>query len=210
MISGLYAVTPDCVDTPPLLEQAAAALAGGASILQYRNKTADRALRIEQAGALMALCRARCATFIVNDDVELAARLDADGVHLGTHDSTVAAARALLGDDRIIGVSCYDDLARARNAAADGADYVAFGGFFPSPTKPAAACATPDLLRRARRQLTLPLVAIGGIDLHNAHSVIAAGADAIAVISALFAAADVEGAAREFCNLFTPENHDFA
>jgi len=210
IISGLYAITPDCADTAFLLGQAQAALSGGARVLQYRSKTADAHLRFAQAGALRALCRTRETLFIVNDDVDLAAKVNADGVHLGAHDAAIDTARAALGASKIIGVSCYDDLERARVAAAQGADYVAFGSFFTSPTKPDAPRPGLDLLRQARRQLALPLVAIGGIDLHNARSVIGAGADAVAVISALFAADDIAAAAREFGNLFTLENHAFA
>ena len=210
MIKGLYAITPDCADTALLLGQANAAILGGAQTLQYRNKTADKALRFEQASALNALCHVRETLFIVNDDIDLAIRINADGVHLGAQDATIASARATLGSDKIIGVSCYDDLNRAHDAAARGANYVVFGSFFASPTKPGAARPSLDLLRRARRQLSLPLVAIGGIDLQSARSVITAGADAVAVISALFAAADTEAAAREFCSLFALENYDLA
>src|SRR5208283_3165627 len=130
MIKGLYAITPDCADTALLLGQANAAILGGAQALQYRNKTADKALRFEQASALNALCRVRETLFIVNDDIELAIRINADGVHLGAQDATIASARATLGSDKIIGVSCYDDLNRAHDAAARGANYVVFGSFF--------------------------------------------------------------------------------
>jgi thiamine-phosphate pyrophosphorylase len=210
MIKGLYAITPDCADTALLLGQANAAILGGARILQYRNKTTDNALRFEQASALNALCHVRETIFIVNDDIDLAIRVNADGVHLGARDATITSARTMLGSDKIVGVSCYDDLDRAHDAAARGANYIVFGSFFVSPTKPGAARPSLDLLRRARQQLSLPLVAIGGIDLQSARSVIAAGADAVAVISALFAAADIKAAAHEFCSLFTLENYDFA
>jgi thiamine-phosphate pyrophosphorylase len=209
-VNGLYAITPDCSDTASLLKQVEAAIGGGAQILQYRNKTAEQQLRLQQAGALRALCRTYGILFIVNDDVELAAAVKADGVHLGVCDATVAGARARIGENKIIGVSCYADLQRAHEVATQGANYVAFGSFFTSPTKPNAVRPALDLLRQARHQLALPLVAIGGIDLHNARSVIAAGADAVAVLSGLFEADDIAGTAREFRNLFTLESHDFA
>jgi len=209
-ISGLYAITPDHADTGLLVRQVRAVLAGGAQALQYRNTIADARTRLEQAGALRTLCQTYAALFIINDDIALAARVGADGAHLGKHDASMKNARAALGAGKIIGVSCYDNLGRARNAAAQGADYIAFGSFFPSPTKPAAVRPGLDLLQEARRQLTLPLVAIGGIDLHNAPMAIAAGADAVAVISALFTATDIEAAARGFCGLFASKNYDFA
>jgi len=210
MISGLYAVTPDCADTEVLLVQARAALMGGARIFQYRSALTNAQLRFEQADALRTLCRTYDTLLIINNDLALAAKVDADGVHIGAHDASVEEARTVLGADKIVGVSCYDDIGRARAAAAQGADYVAFGSFFVSSTKPAAARPGLDLLRTARSQTALPIVAIGGVDLRNASALIAAGADAIAVISALFTATDIEATARQFCNLFDSENYDFA
>lgn len=201
-INGLYAVTPDLADTVVLLAKARAALAGGARLVQYRNKTTDDNLRREQATALRALCRRHGAILIINDHVELALALDADGVHVGADDIAVADARTRLGEGKIIGVSCYDDLLRAQVAAAQGADYVAFGSFFASSVKPDAVRAPLSILQAAKRQLGLPVVAIGGITLDNAGGLIEAGADAVAVMSALFAARDVERAAHEFRNLF--------
>jgi thiamine-phosphate pyrophosphorylase len=139
---------------------------------------------------------------IVNDSVALAREVAADGVHLGREDGDVAAARRALGPAAVIGVSCYDELQRARDARAAGADYVAFGSFFPSPTKPGAVRASLDLLRQARRELDLALVAIGGIGAQNAAGLIDAGADALAVVSALFDATDVEAQARRISRLF--------
>lgn len=202
-IKGLYAVTPDIADTALLLCKVEAALAGGARLLQYRNKTADAALRLAQASALRNLCQRYAATFIVNDHVALAAATDADGVHVGREDAAVAKARAELGPDKIIGASCYGDIARAAAAIAEGADHIAFGSFFASPTKPGAPRATLALLGQARLQFTVPIVAIGGINLENAAAVIGAGADAVAVISALFDAPDITATARKFRNLFT-------
>ncbi|MBO9662206.1 thiamine phosphate synthase [Dokdonella sp.] len=198
-LRGLYAIT----DGPraDLLEACAAALAGGARLLQYRDKSADTVRRAEEARALQALCAARGVPLIVNDDVELAAAVGAAGVHLGEDDGEVAAARARLGARAIVGVSCYDSIERAHRLAAAGAGYLAFGAFFPSPTKPQARRATTDLLRAAK-PLGLPLVAIGGITPDNAGALVDAGADCLAVISALFGAADVRATARRFAALF--------
>ena len=200
-INGLYAVTPDLADTALLVGKAQLVLAGGAQLLQYRNKTADYNTRRAQAAALLDVCRRHGAMLIINDDVELARELGADGVHVGADDAAVSAARARLGSDKIVGASCYNDLGRAQSAATQRADYIAFGSFFASRVKPAAARAQLSLLPAAR-QLGLPVVAIGGITLDNAGELINAGADAVAVISALFAAPDAEVAARKFCRLF--------
>jgi thiamine-phosphate pyrophosphorylase len=202
VISGLYAVTPDLADTRSLLTQTAAALAGGVELLQYRNKTARPDLRREQAAALAELCWRHGAKLIINDHVELANEIDADGVHVGADDAAVSSARARLGPGKIVGASCYDDLQRAQAAATAGADYLAFGSFFASAVKPGAVRAPLSILPAARRRFGLPVVAIGGITLDNVNELIAAGADAVAVISALFAAIDIEAAAREFCRRF--------
>jgi thiamine-phosphate pyrophosphorylase len=158
--------------------------------VQYRSKRAH-AQRVEQAQALARVLAARGGVYIVNDDPELAKAVGADGVHIGRDDASVAAARELLGPERLVGVSCYGDLARARDAVAQGADYVAFGSFFASDTKPQAPRADPALLMLART-LGVPVVAIGGITAHNVQSLIDAGADAVAVITDVFAHADVD------------------
>ena len=194
--NGLYLVTPDQPDTTRLLAQVAPLLPF-AACLQYRNKAADARLQREQAGALRALCQAAALPLIVNDDPQLAAAIGADGVHMGEHDGGIAAARALLGDGAILGVSCYDDIARAEAAARAGAGYLAFGAFFPSPTKPHARRASPALLRESAR-LGLPRVAIGGITPDNARGLVAAGADLVAVISGVFDAPDPVAAARAY------------
>lgn len=206
-ISGLYAVTPETSDTPWLAARIKAALEGGAGVIQYRSKSDDAELRAEQADQLKVLCRAHEALLIVNDDVELARRVGADGVHLGRDDMLPAAARAALGVRALIGVSCYDSLPRALEAEAGGADYVAFGSFFLSAVKPGAVRAPRALLGDARESLDLPIVAIGGITPHNAHELIDAGADAVAVISALFQVPDTLAAARAFGALFAAQDH---
>jgi thiamine-phosphate pyrophosphorylase len=198
-LRGLYAIS----DGPrrDLLDVCAAALEGGTAILQYRDKTVDCARRLRDAYALQELCARYRVPLIVNDDIELAGTVGAAGVHLGKDDGAIAIARTRLGTDAIIGASCYDSLDRARAMAAAGADYLAFGALFPSPTKPGARIASTQLLRDAK-PLGLPLVAIGGITADNARSLIDAGADAVAVISALFDARDVRAAARRFADLF--------
>jgi thiamine-phosphate pyrophosphorylase len=201
-IRGLYAITPDESDTVELLRKVRLALSGGARVLQYRNKAADAALRLEQAIALRKLTLEFSVTLIVNDDAMLAQQVDADGVHLGGEDGSVAAARAVLGrSGKLIGVSCYNRMVLAHEAVRQGADYVAFGSFFASAVKPGAVSASPDLLRQARREIALPLVAIGGITAHNGAQLLEAGADALAVISAVFGATDIRDAARQFANL---------
>lgn len=199
-LRGLYLITPDEPDTGRLLDRVRAVL-GKAALLQYRNKVADAALRQRQMTALMPLCRAAGVPLIANDDADLAVAVGADGVHLGENDGDPAAVRARLGANAIIGVSCYDDLARARTAAAAGASYVAFGAFFPSTTKPNARRAAFDLLRDSAA-LGLPRVAIGGITPDNARDVIAAGADLVAVISGVFDAPDPVAAAAAYRRCF--------
>ncbi|MDR2013980.1 MAG: thiamine phosphate synthase [Rhodanobacter sp.] len=198
-VHGLYAIS----DGPraDLIQACTAALAGGATVLQYRDKTADAARRHAEAAALRAVCARYGALLIVNDDIELAASVCADGVHLGEDDASLTDARRRLGANAIIGVSCYDSLERARDFVTAGADYLAFGAFFVSSTKPRARHATLQLLRDAR-PLGIPLVAIGGITPGNARELIQAGADALAVISAVFGARDIHAAAREFSVLF--------
>ncbi len=202
VIQGLYAVTPDEADTQTLVTQVAAAIKGGARFVQYRNKTAAPALRREQALALKALCDAHGASLIINDHVELAHEVDAAGVHLGAEDGGATAARAELAAGKLIGISCYDRLDLARAAQAGGADYVAFGSFFASRIKPAAVRAPLALLAQARSELRVPIVAIGGITLDNARELVDSGAEALAVISAVFDAPDVALAARRFTAMF--------
>lgn len=201
-IAGLYLLTRETADTQALVAGVGAALAGGARVLQYRDKSSDRARRVEQAGALQRLCRVHGVTLIINDDVALALAVDADGVHLGEHDATLADARCKLGADRILGVSCYDKFALAERAVAAGADYIAFGAFFDSGTKPLARRASLQLLRDAGR-LPVPVVAIGGIDARNGADLIAAGADALAVLGSVWDAADVTAAAHAISLLFS-------
>jgi thiamine-phosphate pyrophosphorylase len=194
-IRGLYAVTPEQLDVGAVCARTAAALLGGARLVQYRAKGAARR-------ALLALTRAAGVPLIVNDDLELALELGADGVHLGRDDPELAAARERLASWQILGASCYDEMSRARAAVAAGADYVAFGSFFDSSVKPDAVRAPLELIGSARRELGVPVVAIGGIDTGNVDVLLRAGVDAVAVITAVFGAADVQSAAHDFAQKF--------
>ncbi len=205
-IGGVYAITPETADTGRLLALVGAALAGGVAAVQYRDKSGDVARRHEQASELVALCRRHGVPLIVNDDLRLADLAGADGVHLGRDDGSVREARIVLGPGKFIGASCYQSLDRALAAQAAGADYVAFGSFFPSPTKPDAGRAQPALLREAAPKIHVPLVAIGGITAGNAAELIDAGADSLAVSSVLFDAPDIRAAAQALNQLFPTES----
>lgn len=198
---GLYAITPDDPDTVRLTARVETVLLAGAHWLQYRNKGADAHLRERQALALLPICRRHGVPLIVNDDWRLAARIGADGAHLGEDDGQLAAARAALGEQALLGASCYDRLDLARAAAATGASYVAFGAFFVSSTKPQARRAAPGLLAQSAI-LGLPRVAIGGITPDNARSLVEAGADLLAVISGVFDAPDPAAAVRAYLSCF--------
>lgn len=202
VLCGLYAITPDDRLLPRLSALVQAALDGGARLVQYRNKQAPAPLRRAQAAELLRICRAYGARLIVNDDVWMAVEIGADGAHVGRGDLDLRTAREALGPKRILGVSCYNDLARVEAAAQAGADYVGIGSMFPSITKPSAVAATTELLGEARRRFGLPVAAIGGITLKNAPQVIAAGADMVAVITDLFDAMDISKRATEFQRLF--------
>jgi thiamine-phosphate pyrophosphorylase len=209
MIRGLCAVTVDDPLLPRLSALVKAALDGGTPFVQYRNKAASRPLRRAQAAEMLRICRASGAKLIINDDVWLAVEIGADGAHVGRDDApggSLAAARDALGPKRILGVSCYNELARGEEAAAAGADYLAFGSMFPSRTKPAAVRAPLEMLGEARRRFGLPVAAIGGITLDNAPQVIAAGADMLAVVSDLFDAMDIKARAEAYQQLFNPPN----
>jgi thiamine-phosphate pyrophosphorylase len=201
-LNGLYLVTPDCDDTALLCQQVKQAVQGGVSMVQYRHKTASEALRLEQASALLSICREADVPLLINDHIDLARTLDADGVHVGQHDEAVAQARALLGAGKIIGASCYNRFELAEQAQAAGADYIAFGACYPSPTKPEAPRANAALFTQAKQSLSLPVVGIGGITLDNAPPLIAAGADALAVITDIFQAGDISARCRQYLPLF--------
>ena len=201
-MKGLYAITPDLGDTEALLRMVEAALEGGARALQYRNKVGDAALRLEQARGLARLCRSHRVPLIINDYLDLALEVGAEGLHIGAEDGSIAEARRRLGPDRILGVTCYQSIENALEAARIGATYVAFGGFFASPVKGGSGGAPMSILGEAKRRTGLPVVAIGGITVDNAPQLVAAGADSVAVITALFSAPDVKAAARQFSAIF--------
>lgn len=200
---GLYAITDSALLADRLLPAVEAALRGGAVVVQYRDKSSDHARREQEARALLALCRQHQRPLLINDDVELALAIGADGVHLGRTDGAIESARARLGTRAIIGATCHDSLEFAAEARAAGADYIAFGAFYPSPTKPHAQAARLATLTEAGQRFGLPVVAIGGISIDNASPLIQAGADLVAVISDLWSAADIEARARHFSTLFS-------
>ena len=202
IIKGLYAITPDMADLNTLVHKTQLAIEGGAFMVQYRSKIQDRAVKIQQCAAILRLCREYGVPCIVNDDVEMCRILEADGVHLGENDDNIADVRHILGEDAIIGSSCYDQLDRAKQAQKEGATYVAFGAVFPTPTKPNAPRATLELLREAKHEIHIPIVAIGGITVNNAHDVIEAGVDAIAVINSLYESNSIKETAETFFKMF--------
>lgn len=204
-LQGLYAITDSQLmpDDDTLLTQVEHALRGGAAIVQYRDKSTNHTQRLRQAQALRQLCHDYQRYLLINDDIALARESQAHGVHLGQSDGSLAAARATLGKDAIIGITCHDQLVLAQQAEQEGADYVAFGAFYPSKTKPNASTAPLALLAEAKSRLSRPIVAIGGITVDNAPQTIQAGADMLAVIHALFSAPDIEQQAQRFVNACT-------
>lgn len=207
---GLYAITPDVPDTENLVERAEQVLAGGARLIQYRSKTCNNPLRLEQAHSLAHLCRRFRVPLIINDDPDLAMEVDADGVHLGREDVCITEARRKLGHEKIIGISCYNQLEYAVEAERQGADYVAFGAFFSSITKPGAVSAPAELLGRAKQKLHIPIVAIGGITQENAAELLHLGADMLAVSNALFNARNIQSATESVSRLFKQNQHSIS
>ena len=200
-LRGLYAITDSALLAGRLVPAVEAAIAGGARVVQYRDKSADGLRRAQEARALLQACRTHGVPFLINDDVELALAVGADGVHLGRGDAALLSARARLGATALIGATCHGSLEFAEEAWRHGASYLAFGAMHPSATKPGASSATLQTLAAARR-FGLPLVAIGGITADNAAPVIAAGADCVAVISDLWTASDITARARAISDLF--------
>lgn len=205
-LRGLYAITDTTLCAGRLETMVEQALLGDVRVIQYRDKSTDTDRRLAEARALAELCRTHGALLIINDDVRLAAACGAHGVHLGQEDDAIATARAILGEKAIIGVSCYNDFDRAVQARQEGADYLAFGRFFPSSTKPGAVQADISLLRRGRAELDRPLVAIGGITPENGRALVEAGAHMLAVIHAVFGAPDIRAACARFSAPFEEES----
>lgn len=201
-LSGLYVVTPDWDDTDKLITVTESALMGGAQLVQYRHKTADAALRREQATALLDICRKYGIPFIVNDHVDVCMEIDADGIHVGGTDQTVQAVRAIVGPDKIVGASCYGTMQLAIDAQAYGASYVAFGGFYQSRVKKYDFKTPFEIVGQAKAQLHVPVVVIGGMTQENALPLIAQGADMVAAISSVYMADDPEAAAHQFAEAF--------
>jgi thiamine-phosphate pyrophosphorylase len=201
-MKGLYIVTPDWDDTQKLIDVTELALRGGAALVQYRHKNAGPALRREQAERLLALCRRYQRPFIVNDHVDLCVALDADGVHVGGTDDSIAQVRAALGPGKLVGASCYGSLQLARDAHQAGASYVAFGGFYPSRVKKYSVTTSAEIITQSKAEVPLPSVVIGGMTQQNSASLVTAGADMVAVISSVYMAADPKAAASEFARLF--------
>ena len=205
-LRGVYAITdeqllPDEQFLPAMQETVAA----GVQLIQYRNKSGDSALRFRQASELLALCQTRRIPLIINDDVELCAMIGADGVHLGQSDCTLSQARVRLGQEAIIGITCHQSLELAQSAQEGGADYVAFGRFYPSATKPGAPPANPAILREASNALSIPVVAIGGINAENGGLLIASGADMLAVVGGIFADRNIAENIKTLNSLFTSQ-----
>lgn len=203
MQRGLYLVTPDWNDTARLLATSHAAMLGGAQVLQYRHKTANPTLRREQARALRELTREQEVALIINDDLDLALAVGADGVHIGRDDGEAALLREAAGAELCIGVSCYNNFERARAAVDAGASYVAFGAMFASPTKPEAVAASPALITRAKTELGARVACIGGITAANAAPLVKAGADWLAVITDMYHATDPQAQAMRFARLYS-------
>jgi thiamine-phosphate pyrophosphorylase len=199
---GLYLVTPDWDDTAALLTATEEALGAGVALVQYRHKSAGPDLRREQASQLLALCRRYATPFIVNDYLALCLELGADGVHVGGTDASVTEARKALGPGKIVGASCYGDKQLARDACANGASYVAFGGFYPSRVKQYPVTTPQDIVDWARMEIALPCVVIGGMTPANAAPLVARGADMVAAISSVYGAPVVGVAVHEFNRLF--------
>ena len=202
-LHGLYAITDSLLIPEDDFETAITqSLQGGARIIQYRDKTKPAAVRLAQSQLLRRLCDEYNALLIINDDIDLTIASKADGVHLGKGDASIKTARKKLGAESIIGQSCYNDVDSAINAQTEGATYVAFGAFFSSPTKPDAKTVLLTELQRAKQELTIPICTIGGITVDNAPSLINAGADMVAVISGIFAQANIKQVSKNLASLF--------
>lgn len=199
---GIYAIT-DCenITADELLNKTESILSVGVALFQYRNKTEDQKNKRALAIELQSLCQQYKTPFIVNDDLKLAKEIAADGIHLGQHDTDIDTARGVLGD-KIIGISCYNDFNRAVIAEQSGADYIAFGSFFPSATKPGAAKANIELIIKSKEKFNIPVVAIGGITPENGKQLINAKVDFLAVINGIYSTDDAATSTLAYNNLF--------
>ena len=202
-LHGLYIITDAKLCANAIVNKVEQAILGGAQVIQYRNKTATKEIQRTEALVLQSLCKKYQRCFLINDNIELAMEVNADGVHLGQTDSSLTDARKQLGDNKIIGITCHSDITSATAAEKNSADYVAFGRFYPSQTKPTAPPATLEVLQQAQSELNIPIVAIGGINNDNASALIQAGANMIAVIHAIFSAQDIKQTAQLLSDKFT-------
>ena len=202
ILSGLYPVTDTALLQSHLVERVRDTLKGGARLVQYRDKGNDHGRRLNEALQLKQLCSEYNALLIINDDIQLTIDANADGVHLGANDQDLSHARTTLGTDKIIGISCYNQLDLAIEAERHGANYIAFGSFFSSSIKPEAVTADIDLLRQARQKISVPIAAIGGITLQNAQTLVTAGANMLAVINGVFAQKAIQSTAQAFSSLY--------
>ena len=201
LLSGLYVITDASLSGEQLINGVEQAIRGGAQVVQYRDKSQNPQQRHREAQDLLCLCHKHSIPLIINDDIELAAKIGADGVHLGKDDGDIEQARQRL-ENAIIGVSCYNDWQQASMATTAGADYIAFGAFFPSSTKPDAVAAPLELLTRAKQEINIPVIAIGGITPENGTPLIDAGADMLAVVSGIFGETNIRAASQRYADLF--------
>lgn len=205
-LTGIYAITDPELMGSDIIDMAEQAIIGGINILQYRNKTATPVQQEQEACTLATLCKKHDVLFIINDNIELAIKVNADGVHLGQKDTRIQQARNLLGEHKIIGITCNNQLELAQLAQQQGADYVAFGRFFSSLTKPSAPAAEISLLSAARRSITVPIVAIGGISHESAPELLKEGVDMLAVVRGIFAQKNISCATQKFVEIFNTCN----
>ena len=202
LLKGIYAITDPELMGKDIVSKAEQAILGGIKLLQYRNKTAPIEQQKQEADTLAKLCKTHNVLFIINDNIELAMAVNADGVHLGQKDTHLQQARKLLGENKIIGVTCNNQIELALTAQQQGADYVAFGRFFNSLTKPSAPLAELSLLKEASKLITIPIVAIGGITHDSAPILLKEGTDMLAVIQGIFGQSDISKTTRQFVELF--------
>ena len=210
-MKGLYAITDsDGLSSDSLISTTEQILKAGVVALQYRDKSGNHARRKYEAGELQQLCKEHNSLFIINDDLQLALLTGSDGVHLGREDCDCKTARNELGSEAIIGISCYNSLGMALAAQKDGADYVAFGSFFPSPSKQNTVTAEPDIIKQAKAKVSLPVAAIGGITPANCRTLIEHGADMLAVISSIYQVQDPYSSVMEFNAALMEDRHSRA
>ncbi len=207
-MQGIYAITPDEDNDDLLLNKIIIAIKGGIRIIQYRHSTATHDVCLRQALSIATICKAHHVMLLINNHIDIAKTCSASGVHLGINDTPITTARAQLGNDAIIGATCYNSLERAKVAQKSGANYIAIGAIFPSPTKPNAPQCSLEKLRTIKQKINLPLIAIGGINFENAQSVLATGVDCIAMVSGLFDTQDITANCQKLTQILKKSPHD--